>query len=79
MTKPTTKPRQKEDIDIDNDIDIDKEINIMYKYIIFSELCPGEHNPRSKGNWEWGVSKRIGQGRSLRRGDLAFGDGTQPG
>lgn len=30
-TKPTTKPRHKEDIDIDNDIDF----NIMYKYIIF--------------------------------------------
>ena len=55
----------------------------MYKYIIFSELCPAEHNPkkpklivgsgvgsRGKGkDWEQSVSRRIGLGE-------AYGEGT---
>ena len=52
----------------------------MYKYIIFSELCPTEHNPRTQnatllglGTGTWGVIKRDELGRSLRRWDLAFG------
>ena len=43
----------------------------MYKYIIFSELCPG-HNPRTQnatllelGTGTWSVSKGIGLGAKL--------------
>lgn len=64
MDKTWTKPRHNLDIDIDNDID--KDINIMSNDIIFFELCPTEHNPRSEGatrlvedlglgHWELGV------------------------
>jgi hypothetical protein len=64
VDKTWTKPRHNLDIDIDIDIDNDIDINIMYKYIIFFELCPAEHNPRT-GTLRycvvyWSVGLRIG-------------------
>ena len=52
----------------------------MYKYIIFSELCPPEHNPRRQNanavGWELGLGDkrrglgiRYGVGRSFGEGD----------
>lgn len=76
MTKPTTKPRQKEDIDIDididNDIDIDKEINIMYKYIIFFGVMSKNIIREAKTLCGWGLRRKQGieLGRSLRRWEL---------
>lgn len=58
MDKTWTKPRRNLDIDIDIDNDID--INIMYKYIIFSELCPAEHNLRRQKHYV--VGRELGLG-----------------
>ena len=56
----------------------------MYKYIIFSELCPTKHNPRTQNAtllgfryWDLGVSKRIGSGAKLTARELGYlGMGT---